>query len=143
MFRKREQKAKEKLAALTVKSLKIDDEFDTISGSSTVADAAKKMADKKIPDLCVVDSQNHVLGTVSTFDIVAKVVAQKEPDSTQVTKIMVKLSPVSLDTRVLDAFETMKKDQVEVLPVADAEGKLLGVVTITDVFAAMEFFSSA
>ena len=139
MFRKQK---KNPIEDLTVAHLKIDDEYDTILDSSNIKDASVKIKEKKIPDLVVVDRDNKVRGIVSTFDIVTKAVAADLPLATTVTQIMTTTTPFSLNTKIIDCFNIMKKDQVEVVPVADTSGKLIGVVTIMDVFNVMEYYSS-
>ena len=89
----------------------------------------------------VVDTENKFKGIVSTFDYVTKAVANDLPMTSSITKIMSTSTPFSLNTKVVDCFNVMKKDQMEVVPVADATGKLVGVVTIMDVFNAIEYFS--
>lgn len=138
MFRKQK---KNPLEDLTVASLKIDDEYDTILENTNIKDASIRIKEKKIPDLVVVDTDNKVKGIVSTFDIVTKAVANDLPMTSSITKIMSTSTPFSLNTKVVDCFNVMKKDQMEVVPVADATGKLVGVVTIMDVFNAIEYFS--
>ena len=133
---------KPKLEEIKVVDLKIDDEYDVIDKSATIIDAAKKIREKKIPDLVVIDSDNKVMGSISTFDIVTKVVAEEKDLKMPVSEIMVKVKPFSLETKVVDAFNFMKEQEVETVPVADEEGKLLGVVTVMDVFNAVEYFSS-
>ena len=84
---------KMKLEDITVGHLKIDDEYDTISEKATITEASKKMVEKNIPDLVVVDGEMRVLGSISTFDIVSKIVALGRSNDTGVTEIMMKVSP--------------------------------------------------
>ena len=130
-----------KLEEITVGHLKIDDEYDIISNNATIVESAKKMKEKNIPDLVVVDDDNKVLGTVSTFDIVSKIVADSKSTDVHITEIMEKVCPFSLTTKITDAFDEMKEKQVEVVPVTNDKNKLLGVVTVMDVFSAIEAFS--
>ncbi|MFW9930465.1 MAG: cyclic nucleotide-binding/CBS domain-containing protein [Candidatus Thorarchaeota archaeon] len=133
---------KMKLEDVAVKHLKIDDEFDIIFNDATVLAASKKIKEKSIPDLVVINKEKKVLGTVSTFDIVTKIVSEnKNAENINVIQIMVKLRPFTLETKIIDAFDIMQKEKIEVVPVTDSEGKLLGVITIMDVFAVMETLS--
>lgn len=130
-----------RLEDVTIANLKIDDEYDTIF-DTTIIEASKKIKEKNIPDLVVIDEQSkNVLGTVSTFDIVTKIVANNKSLETKVSEIMMKVKPFSLETKVTTAFEIMKQAQVEVVPVTDENNKLLGVVTVMDVFSALEAFT--
>lgn len=131
---------KMKLEEVTIANLKIDDEYDTIK-DITIVEASKKIKEKNIPDLVVIDDNEKVLGTISTYDIVTKIVAENKSLESKVSEIMMKVAPFSLETKVVEAFDIMKKEQVEVVPVTDENKKLLGVVTVMDVFSALEAFS--
>jgi CBS domain-containing protein len=131
---------KMKLEEVTIANLKIDDEYDTIK-DTTVVEASKKIKEKNIPDLVVIDDNEKVLGTISTYDIVTKIVAESKSLETRVSEIMMKVKPFSLETKVVEAFDIMKIEQVEVVPVTDENKKLLGVVTVMDVYSALEAFS--
>jgi len=116
-----------------VKDLVIDDEYDTITNKATVEDAAKKMKQLGIPDLVVVEEgTERVLGVIGDFDIVQNTIAEGlDPKSTNVISAMYKISPVSLETPVTEAFTRMRDLQVNVVPVID-NGKLIGVCSIQD-----------
>ena len=116
-----------------VKDLVIDDEYDTITTKATVEDAAKKMKQLGIPDLVVVEEgTEQVIGVIGDFDIVQNTIAEGlDPKSTNVTSAMYKISPVSLDTPVTEAFTRMRDLQVNVVPVVE-NNKLIGVCSIQD-----------
>jgi len=116
-----------------VKDLVIDDEYETINSNATIEDAAKKMKEKGIPDLVILEeSSEKVIGVIADFDIVQKVVAEgKNPKTDKVTTAMYVIEPVTLETTVSEAFERMQKLNVNVVPVVD-DGKLVGVSSIQD-----------
>jgi predicted transcriptional regulator len=116
-----------------VKDLVIDDQYSIIEAKATIEDAAKKMKEFGIPDLVVVEEGSEkVLGVIGDFDIVQNVIAEGlDPKSTTVVSAMYKISPVSLDSTVKEAFTRMQKLQVNIIPVLEND-KLIGVCSIQD-----------
>jgi CBS domain-containing protein len=124
----------EKAKNYHVRDLVIDDEYDIIPIDATIVDAAKKMREKAIPDLVVLDQSGKVAGVVADFDIVQNVVADgKNPSEEKVTTAMYKIEPVHLDTPVLEALERMQKLHVNVVPVIEKD-KLKGVCSLSDCY---------
>jgi len=91
------------------------------------------MKQKGIPDLVVVEEgTEQVLGVIGDFDIVQNIIAEGlDPKSINVTSAMYKISPVSLETPVTEAFTRMRDLQVNVVPVVENK-KLIGVCSIQD-----------
>jgi CBS domain-containing protein len=116
-----------------IRDLVIDDEYGIIDSNATIQDAAKKMKELGVPDLVVVEGENQkVLGVIADFDIVKNVVAEGSDTKTErVLSIMYRITPVSLDTPVEEAFTRMRDLHVNVVPVVENE-KLIGVATIQD-----------
>jgi CBS domain-containing protein len=124
----------EKAKNYHVRDLVIDDEYDIIPIDATIVDAAKKMREKAIPDLVVLDQSGKVAGVVADFDIVQNVIADgKNPSEEKVTTAMYKIEPVQLDTPVLEALERMQKLHVNVVPVIEKD-KLKGVCSLSDCY---------
>jgi CBS domain-containing protein len=106
----------------------------TVSGWALVADAAAMMVEKKIS--CLPVSLGHgAVGIITEKDIVKKVVAAgldskkvraKEIMSTPLITVLPTIS-------IREAAEMMLKNGIRRLVVADEEGKLLGLVTMTDI----------
>lgn len=122
----------------SVDKIQIDDEYEIIDADKNVYDAAIIMKKSGLPDLVVIDNQENkkVLGAITDFDIIEKVIAaEKAPKETLVTDIMTKINPITLASSVKNAYKIMQKKKIPFVPVADVEtGKLLGVVTIQDVW---------
>jgi CBS domain-containing protein len=115
-----------------VRDLTIDDEYDTISATASVQDAAKKMKEDGIPDLVVLDEDKNYQGVIADFDIVTGLVAEGlSPSTSKVTEIMYTIEPVTKDTTVSTAFTRMRDLDVSVVPVIE-NNEVIGVVTITD-----------
>ena len=116
-----------------VRDLVIDDEYGIIDSKATIQDAAKKMKELGVPDLVVIkDEKQEVLGVIADFDIVQNVVAEGRDVKTEnVITAMYKITPVSLNTPVTEAFARMRDLNANVIPVVE-DGKLIGVCTIQD-----------
>jgi len=115
-----------------IRDLTIDDEYDTITSTATIKEAAAKMKELGIPDLVVVNEDNEVLGVIADFDIVTGAVAEGiSTDTAKVTEYMYTIEPVTKDTPVTVAFNRMRDLDVSVVPVIE-KNKLIGVATITD-----------
>lgn len=116
-----------------VRDLTIDDQFDIIGPDASIVDAAKKMRQKGIPDLVVIDpNSEEVLGVIGDFDIVQNIVAEnKNNESSKVRQALYTIKPVDLNTPVSEAFKRMRDLNVNVVPVVD-HGKFKGVVSIQD-----------
>ncbi|MFX0206141.1 MAG: CBS domain-containing protein [Candidatus Hodarchaeota archaeon] len=114
-----------------VAALTIDDEYDTIEGSRTVLDAAKKMKEVGIPDLVVMEGEK-VLGIVTDYDITTRIVAEeKDPKTTSVTEAMYTIPTVTLRTSVEEALRILQEYSAPIVPVLHAD-KLKGVVSVQD-----------
>lgn len=116
-----------------VQDLVIDDEYGVIDSNATIQEAAKKMKDLGVPDLVVVEGETKkVLGVIADIDIVQNVVAEgKDSKSEKILTTMYNITPVSLNTPVVEAFTRMRDLNVNVVPVVENE-KLVGVCTIQD-----------
>jgi CBS domain-containing protein len=78
-------------------------------------------------------------GILTDRDIVAKVLAQdKDPKSMRVEEIM-RVPDVSIveDKDIVDATKLMANHAIRRLPVVDAGGKLVGVISLDDVLILM------
>jgi len=116
-----------------VRDLVINDEYGIIDSKATIQDAAKKMKELGVPDLVVIkEEKQKIIGVIADFDIIQNVVAEGNDAKTEtVISTMYKISPVTLDTPVTEAFNRMRNLNVNVVPVVENE-KLVGVCTIHD-----------
>ena len=106
----------------------------TISSAQTIRSATKKMVKAKTGSLMVVDGEKTV-GIMTEGDVSKAIAKGLDPDRSLVKEIMSKrLVSTSPETRVEDAAKLMAESGVKKLPVMD-EGKLVGIVTQTDIVA--------
>jgi len=106
----------------------------TVSPSSTVEDAVKKMVDFDVECLPVVDSEGTLQGMLTFRDIVTKAVySQVDVKKSKVEEIMAKdLVTCDLNCTVLDIVKIMKNKHLRRIPVINAKNKLVGLVTNFD-----------
>lgn len=110
----------------------------TLAPTNTVREALKKMREKKVRHLPIVDAENHVLGVITERDIKEALPSslQDEPNSpvfeATVEEIMVKNPLVG---HPLDFVEEVAlifyESKIGCLPIVSSE-KLVGIVTTTD-----------
>ncbi|MFQ5761726.1 MAG: cyclic nucleotide-binding/CBS domain-containing protein [Candidatus Bathyarchaeia archaeon] len=104
----------------------------SVTGETTVRDAAKLMVEKNIGGLVVTDKGSPV-GIVTERDILKKITAAgSDPDCVQTKTIMSSpLVTVDADATVEDAAELMMRQKIRRLLVTEA-GKIAGVFTMRD-----------
>ena len=100
---------------------------------ATVADAINKMLDHHVGAVAVVDSEYRVAGIFTERDVLRKMsLSHIDPRTTPVRDLMT--TPVEMATREHrspgEALTTMLERHFRHLPVADDNGKLLGILSI-------------
>ena len=105
----------------------------TLDVKGTAADAAAVMRGRDIGDVIVRDGE-RVAGIVTDRDIVVRVVAEnRDPTSVDLgefcTRELLTLLP---EDSVSDAIELMSERAVRRLPVVDADGRPVGIVSLGD-----------
>lgn len=104
----------------------------TVDGSTSVADAAKLMADRHIGAVIVMVG-DRVHGIFSERDVVNRVVAlSRDPAATQVADVMTTPVMTGLpETKAVDALRIMQENGFRHLPVC-RDGRPLGMVSLRD-----------
>ncbi len=109
-------------------------ELTSLPSAATVLDAAKYMTDMNVGSVIVVDDDKPS-GILTDRDIVTKVLSQdKDPKTTRIRDIMT--SPavtISEDKDIVDVTRLMSSHKIRRFPVVDANGKIIGVITLDDV----------
>jgi CBS domain-containing protein len=112
-------------------------EVDTAGPNETAVDAARRMRERKVGTLVVVDDQRRPMGLVTDRDIAMRVVAAgRDASRTPVTEIMTAMPTGILETMSIEsALENMRSGRLRRLPVINGAGALVGIVTLDDILA--------
>src|SRR5579872_2920923 len=109
-----------------------DREIAAVGLDATVADSIHKMLDYHVGAVAVVDSDFRVAGIFTERDVLRKMaLSRTDPKTTSVRELMT--TPVEMATRRTgpgEALTTMLERHFRHLPVADDNGKLLGILSI-------------
>src|SRR5215813_2930748 len=109
-----------------------DREIASVPLEASVADAIHKMLDYHVGAVVVVDSEYRVAGIFTERDVLRKMsLSGLDPHATPVRDLMT--TPVEMATREtgsVEALTTMLERHFRHLPVAEGDGKLLGILSI-------------
>ncbi len=104
----------------------------TITSDASVSEAVRRLADRNVGAVVVVDGSN-VVGVLSERDVVRRLAV--EPDVLGLSVGDVMTSPVTTcrpDATIDELMRTMTEQRFRHLPVLD-DGRLVGIVSIGDV----------
>jgi CBS domain-containing protein len=105
--------------------------------SASVADAARLMRSHHVGDLVVIEERGgrrHPVGIVTDRDLVVEVVAAGvNPEALKVGDIMgPEVATVRESEGLFEALRYMRNKGVRRMPVVDASGALVGILTLDD-----------
>ena len=102
----------------------------TIHVDANVGDALSLMAENHIGGIPVVDEKKRLIGIVTNRDL-----RFQDNMSTPIKEVMTteNLITVSPKTTIPEATEVLRANRIEKLPVVDADGKLVGLITYRDI----------
>jgi CBS domain-containing protein len=108
----------------------------TVSPDTLVEDAAKKLLDKQIGSLVVVDGTNQLKGILTSTDFVRIVRDSKPKAKTTVERYMTdQVVTVEAQDSIRDAADKMITYNIHHLPVVDDEEGVIGMLSTTDLTA--------
>ncbi len=103
----------------------------TLARDGLIMDAVRLMSEKSISCVVITDSRDKPIGIITERDMVRRVLNNRiDPEATKIDAVMT--SPVktmSADMKVIQAIEAMHKFRFRRLVIAGDDGKLVGVVT--------------
>jgi len=125
-----------------VSELPIHDEYEVVNETMSVLAATKLMKNRDITDLVVVSEDHKLIGIVMESDIIRKVIAvEKDPKQVIIREIMEAVEPLSEETDVIKATQTLIDREVPIIPIVQkSDQKLRGVLTINDCLLALKEF---
>src|ERR1700731_4275305 len=109
-----------------------DREVAAVPLEATVAEALHKMLDHHVGAVAVVDSEYRVAGIFTERDVLRKMaLSRTDPKTTPIRELMT--TPVEMATRRTgpgEALTIMLERHFRHLPVAEDNGKLIGILSI-------------
>jgi CBS domain-containing protein len=109
-------------------------EFHCASPTDAVEKAARRMRDENLGFLPVCDSSKRALGTLTDRDLAIRVLAEGRPGSTPVEEIMTREVVACRPSDDIEkAEELMGKAQKSRLMCVDDEGRVVGVISLSDI----------
>ena len=111
-----------------------------VSPDAPFVDALGELNDKNIGAVLVVSGEKRILGIITDGDIRRLMVKSAGIFARQVSEVMTK-SPKTIQPDLLaaDALSIMQRHEVMVLPVANAEQRLIGILHLHDLLGKGEF----
>jgi CBS domain-containing protein len=109
----------------------------TIQSKEQLFNVCRIMKDNRIGCVIVVDesNSNNPVGIITERDIVNNLSSPDANLQIQVNEIMSKPIVTIQETHsLIDALQTMQKNNFRRLPITNKEGKLVGIVTDKDIF---------
>lgn len=107
----------------------------TIRVGSTVADALHMMEEYHIGGIPVVDDKGLLVGIVTNRDLRFERNLKRPVDEVMTSENLV---TTSQSTNLEEAAEILQRHKIEKLPVVDADGRLVGLVTYKDITKAKD-----
>lgn len=107
----------------------------TIASGSTVGDALRMMAEYHIGGIPVVDADGRLIGIVTNRDL-----RFERNNGRSIDEVMTRenLVVTSFGTDLEKAADILQSHKIEKLPVVDADGKLIGLITYKDITKAKD-----
>ena len=103
----------------------------TAAPSDTLAEAAARMADRRVGSVVVVDGVRPI-GILTERDLIRFAAAGHDPSATKVSEWMTEdPHTVTSTTEVIDAWNTLQEKGYRHIPVVDG-GELVGIVSMRD-----------
>jgi CBS domain-containing protein len=106
---------------------------DTASYDESALDVARRMRDRQVGTVIVVDDRRPV-GIVTDRDLAVRVLAGGLDPQTRVSEVMTP-SPTTIreDATIVSALGHMRAGRFRRLPVVERDGSLVGIVALDDV----------
>lgn len=103
-----------------------------VSLEASVADAIRTMLDRRVGAVAVIDTERRVAGIFTERDVLRKLaLSGRDPEKTPVRELMTDAVELATsETSPSEALVTMVERHFRHLPVADGNGKLLGMLSI-------------
>jgi signal-transduction protein with cAMP-binding, CBS, and nucleotidyltransferase domain len=108
--------------------------LESVEDRTSIQEVAKKMKDRDVSSLVVVDTNGKPVGIVTERDIITKVCIKDGPTSTVISKEIMSTPLITIkgSSSTSTAAEMMIKNDVRHLLVIDDRNKPMGIITPLD-----------
>jgi CBS domain-containing protein len=108
--------------------------LESVEDTTSIQEVAKKMKDRDVSSLVVVDMNGTPLGIITERDIITKVCINDGPTNTVISKDIMSTPIITIkgSSSTSTAAEMMIKNDVRHLLVIDDESKPIGIITPLD-----------
>jgi len=111
----------------------------TLNPSNSLQEAIGMMANNSFRHFPVVDDNAHLAGVVSDRDLLRAMNFNKDWSSTTIAQVMTQnVAKVKPDTPLSVAVEEILTRRIHCLPVVEANDRVCGIVTSTDMLKAFQ-----
>jgi CBS domain-containing protein len=112
-------------------------EVDLADPTESVLEAARRMGERRVGTLVIVDDAGKPIGLLTDRDLALRVVAAGgDPRATSVGEVMTAHpKTVGESTPIESALSLMRSGSFRRLPVVNDDGKLVGIVSLDDVLS--------
>lgn len=108
-------------------------EIDACRPEDNIYEVAVKMRDLNVGSIPICNDDHHLLGMITDRDIVIRCVAEKRPNSTQVTDIMSSnMVTATQEMSIDEAAQLMADHQIRRLPIVENQ-RIIGMVSLGDI----------
>jgi len=110
-------------------------EVDVIDAGDSIHEAARRMRDRAVGTLLVLDDTKQPIGIVTDRDLVVRALAEAHDAATVSVRAVMTPNPKTIfeEAPIESALGLMTAGGFRRLPVVDRQGKLVGIVTLDDV----------
>lgn len=109
----------------------------TFSPDEMVQIALNAMCEKNIGSIIVTNADQTIAGIVTERDMMRRILGEKrDPETTKLSEIMsINVKAANEDDDLVDWMHTMSNERFRHLPIVDAEGKLINMMSQGDFMA--------
>jgi arabinose-5-phosphate isomerase len=116
------------------------DKIPCVEDTTTLALAIAELNEKSLGAVLIVNSVQQLKGIVTDGDLRRLVLQERDFTTLELSRVMTP-EPISINPELMaaDALSIMQRHEVMVLPVVDADRKLLGILHLHDLLGKGEF----